>query len=132
MSKRRCFFDDFKNDALSFSLRFLPLWVVANLAGVDAGDVSDLARRSMKLRAGFLACMCQDVLPERYLLKLFCFPLRLKSKVNMDIAELNYDVIFQGDGNSKKPLFNEDEMSVSLSKGLKVHEGGDTGNLSLT
>ena len=106
--------------------------MAANLAGVDAGDVSDLARRSMKQRAGFLACMCRDVLPERYLLKLFCFPLRLKSKVNMDIAELNYDVIFQGDGNSKKPLFNEDGMSVSLSKGLKVHEGGDTGNLSLT
>ena len=106
--------------------------MAANLAGVDAGDVSDLARRSMKQRAGFLACMCRDVLPERYLLKLFCFPLRLKSKVNKDIAELNYDVIFQGDGNSKKPLFNEDGMSVSLSKGLKVHEGGDTGNLSLT
>ena len=46
--------------------------MVANLAGVDAGDVSDLARRSMKQRAGFLACMCRDVLPERYLLKLFC------------------------------------------------------------
>ena len=106
--------------------------MAANLAGVDAGDVSDLARRSMKQRAGFLACMCRDVLPERYLLKLFCFPLRLKSKVNMDIAELNYDVIFQGDGNSKKPLFNEDETSVALSKGLKVHEGGDTDNLSLT
>ena len=106
--------------------------MAASLPGVDAGDVSDLDRRSMKQRAGFLACMCQDVLPERYLLKLFCFPLRLKSKVNKDIAELNYDVIFQGDGNSKKPLFNEDEMSVSLSKGLKVHEGGDTGNLSLT
>ena len=106
--------------------------MAANLAGVDAGDVSDLARRSMKQRAGFLACMCRDVLPERYLLKLFCFPLRLKSKVNKDIAELNYDVIFQGDGNSKKPLFNEDETSVSLSKGLKVHEGGDTDNLSLT
>ena len=106
--------------------------MAANLAGVDAGDVSDLARRSMKQRAGFLACMCRDVLPERYLLKLFCFPLRLKSKVNKDIAELNYDVIFQGDGNSKKPLFNEDETSVALSKGLKVHEGGDTDNLSLT
>ena len=106
--------------------------MAANLPGIDAGDVSDLARRPMKQRAGFLACMCQDVLPERYLLKLFCFPLRLKSKVNMDIAELNYDVIFQGDGNSEKPLFNEDEMSVSLSKGLKVHEGGDTDNLSLT
>ena len=46
--------------------------MAANLAGVDAGDVSDLARRSMKQRAGFLACMCRDVLPERYLLKLFC------------------------------------------------------------
>ena len=106
--------------------------VADNRAGVNAGDVSNLDRRSMKQRAGFLACMCRDVLPERYLLKLFCFPLHLKSKVNMDIAELNYDVIFQGDGNSKKPLFNEDETSVSLSKGLKVHEGGDTDNLSLT
>ena len=48
------------------------------------------------------------------------------------MVKLNYDVIFQGDGNSKKPLFNEDETSVSLSKGLKVHEGGDTDNLSLT
>ena len=105
--------------------------MVANLAGVDAGDVSDLARRSMKQRAGFLACMCRDVVPERYLLKLFCFPLHLKSKVNKNTVK-NYDVIFQGDGNSKKPLFNEDETSVALSKGLKVHEGGDTDNLSLT
>ena len=105
--------------------------MVANLAGVDAGDVSDLARRSMKQRAGFLACMCRNVGRERYLLKLFCFPLHLKSKVNKNTVK-NYDVIFQGDGNSKKPLFNEDETSVSLSKGLKVHEGGDTDNLSLT
>lgn len=105
--------------------------MVANLAGVDAGDVSDLARRSMKQRAGFLACMCRNVRRERYLLKLFCFPLHLKSKVNKNTVK-NYDVIFQGDGNSKKPLFNEDETSVSLSKGLKVHEGGDTDNLSLT
>ena len=105
--------------------------MVANLAGVDAGDVSDLARRSMKQRAGFLACMCRNVRRERYLLKLFCFPLHLKSKVNKNTVK-NYDVIFQGDGNSKKPLFNEDETSVALSKGLKVHEGGDTDNLSLT
>ena len=105
--------------------------MAANLAGVDAGDVSDLARRSMKQRAGFLACMCRNVGRERYLLKLFCFPLHLKSKVNKNTVK-NYDVIFQGDGNSKKPLFNEDETSVSLSKGLKVHEGGDTDNLSLT
>ena len=105
--------------------------MAANLAGVDAGDVSDLARRSMKQRAGFLACMCRDVVPERYLLKLFCFPLHLKSKVNKNTVK-NYHVIFQGDGNSKNPLFNEDETSVALSKGLKVHEGGDTDNLSLT
>ena len=105
--------------------------MVANLASVDAGDVSDLARRSMKQRAGFLACMCRDVVPERYLLKLFCFPLHLKSKVNKNTVK-NYHVIFQGDGNSKNPLFNEDETSVALSKGLKVHEGGDTDNLSLT
>ena len=85
----------------------------------------------MKQRAGFLACMCRNVRRERYLLKLFCFPLHLKSKVNKNTVK-NYDVIFQGDGNSKKPLFNEDETSVSLSKGLKVHEGGDTDNLSLT
>ena len=85
----------------------------------------------MKQRAGFLACMCRNVGRERYLLKLFCFPLHLKSKVNKNTVK-NYDVIFQGDGNSKKPLFNEDETSVSLSKGLKVHEGGDTDNLSLT
>ena len=106
--------------------------VADNRAGVNAGDVSNLDRRSMKPRAGFLACMCRDVVPERYLLKLFCFPLHLKSKVNKNMVKLNYDVIFQGDGNSKKPLFNEDETSVSLSKGLKVHEGGDTDNLSLT
>ena len=105
--------------------------MVANLASVDAGDVSDLDRRSMKQRAGFLACMCRNVRSERYLLKLFCFPLHLKSKVNKNTVK-NYHVIFQGDGNSKKPLFNEDETSVSLSKGLKVHEGGDTDNLSLT
>ena len=102
-----------------------------NRAGVNAGDVSNLDRRSMKQRAGFLACMCRNVRRERYLLKLFCFPLHLKSKVNKNTVK-NYDVIFQGDGNSKKPLFNEDETSVSLSKGLKVHEGGDTDNLSLT
>ena len=102
-----------------------------NRAGVNAGDVSNLDRRSMKQRAGFLACMCRNVRRERYLLKLFCFPLHLKSKVNKNTVK-NYHVIFQGDGNSKKPLFNEDETSVSLSKGLKVHEGGDTDNLSLT
>ena len=105
--------------------------VADNRAGVNAGDVSNLDRRSMKQRAGFLACMCRNVRRERYLLKLFCFPLHLKSKVNKNTVK-NYDVIFQGDGNSKKPLFNEDETSVSLSKGLKVHEGGDTDNLSLT
>ena len=105
--------------------------VADNRAGVNAGDVSNLDRRSMKQRAGFLACMCRNVRRERYLLKLFCFPLHLKSKVNKNTVK-NYHVIFQGDGNSKKPLFNEDETSVSLSKGLKVHEGGDTDNLSLT
>ena len=105
--------------------------VADNRAGVNAGDVSNLDRRSMKQRAGFLACMCRNVRSERYLLKLFCFPLHLKSKVNKNTVK-NYHVIFQGDGNSKKPLFNEDETSVSLSKGLKVHEGGDTDNLSLT
>ena len=105
--------------------------VADNRAGVNAGDVSNLDRRSMKQRAGFLACMCRNVRRERYLLRLFCFPLHLKSKVNKNTVK-NYDVIFQGDGNSKKPLFNEDETSVSLSKGLKVHEGGDTDNLSLT
>ena len=105
--------------------------VADNRADVNAGDVSNLDRRSMKQRAGFLACMCRNVRRERYLLRLFCFPLHLKSKVNKNTVK-NYDVIFQGDGNSKKPLFNEDETSVSLSKGLKVHEGGDTDNLSLT
>ena len=105
--------------------------VADNRADVNAGDVSNLDRRSMKQRAGFLACMCRNVRRERYLLRLFCFPLHLKSKVNKNTVK-NYDVIFQGDGNSKKPLFNEDETSVALSKGLKVHEGGDTDNLSLT
>ena len=105
--------------------------VADNRAGVNAGDVSNLDRRSMKQRAGFLACMCRNVRRERYLLRLFCFPLHLKSKVNKNTVK-NYDVIFQGDGNSKKPLFNEDETSVALSKGLKVHKGGDTDNLSLT
>ena len=102
-----------------------------NPAGVNASDVSVLDRRSMKQRAGFLACMCRDVLPERYLLKLFCFPLRLKVKVYKGIAKLDYDVIFQGDGNSKKPLFNEDETFVSLSKGLKVREEKHAEDLSL-
>ncbi|PFX16329.1 hypothetical protein AWC38_SpisGene19409 [Stylophora pistillata] len=103
--------------------RFWPL-----IATVNAGDISNLDRRSMRQRAGFLACICRD--DERFLLKLFCFPLNWKSKVNEYIS--CYNVIYQGDGNSKKPLFNEDQTFVSLSEGLKVHGEKNIEDLSLT
>ncbi|XP_022808287.1 uncharacterized protein LOC111345278 isoform X1 [Stylophora pistillata] len=107
--------------------RFLPL-IADNPAVVNAGDVSDLDRRSMRQRAGFLACICLD--DERFLLKLFCFPLNWKSKVHEYIS--SYNVIYQGDGNSKKPLFNEDQTFVSLSEGLKVLGEKISEDLSLT
>ena len=112
----------------SFSLRFWP-WKLNNPAGVDAKDASDLYNRIMKQPAGFLACLCSDAVPERFLLKLFCFPLHLRSKVNHDISK--YVVIYQGDGNSRKPLSNDDETFVALSEGLKVHGEENTEDISL-
>ena len=101
--------------------------IADNPAVVNAGVVSDLDRRSMRQRAGFLACICRD--DERFLLKLFCFPLNWKSEVHECTSR--YNVIYQGDGNSKEPLFNDDQTFVSLSEGLKVHGEKNIEDLSL-
>ena len=86
----------------------------------------------MKQRAGFLACLCNDAVPTRYLLNLFCFPLHLKSKVISDINVSSYFANFQGEGTSRKSLYNEDETFVSLSEGFKVDEARKDGGISLT
>ena len=72
----------------------------------------------MKRHAGFLACLCSDAVPARYVLKMFCFPQHLRSKVDSDIS--SYFVDMQGDGTSQKLLSSGDETCVSLSSGFEV------------
>ena len=73
----------------------------------------------MKRHAGFLACLCSDAVPARYVLNMFCFPQHLRSKVNSDISS-TYFVIMQGEGTSQKPLSSGDKTCVSLSSGFEV------------
>ena len=73
----------------------------------------------MKQYAGFLACLCSDAVPARYVLNMFCFPQHLSSKVSNDISS-RYFVNMQGEGTSQKPLSSGDETCVSLSSGFEV------------
>ena len=73
----------------------------------------------MKRHAGFLACLCIDAVPARYVLNMFCFPQHLSSKVSDDICS-RYFVNMQGEGTSQKPLSSGDETCVSLSSGFEV------------
>ena len=82
----------------------------------------------MKQQAGFLAYLCNDVVPSRYVLNMFCFPRQLRSKVNSDVS---YCVNMQGEGTSKKPLSSGDETCVSLSNGFEVQGAGNVEKIVL-
>ncbi|PFX19700.1 Nephrocystin-3 [Stylophora pistillata] len=99
--------------------RFWPWWLKTS-ASFAWKYVSPLYDSIMKQHAGFLAFLCNDTVPGRYLLYLFCFPQHLRSRVNSDISS-TYFVNMQGEGTSQKPLSNGDETFVSLSNGFEVH-----------
>lgn len=84
----------------------------------------------MKQQAGFLACLCNDVVPSRYVLNMSCFPRQLRSKVNSDMSS-TYCVKMQGEGTSKKPLSSGDETCVSLSNGFEVQGAGNVEKIVL-
>lgn len=84
----------------------------------------------MKQQAGFLACLCNDVVSSRYVLNMFCFPRQLRSEVISDMSSL-YFVNMQGEGTSKKPLSSGDETCVSLSNGFEVQGAGNVEKIVL-
>lgn len=100
-------------------------------ASVPWKYVSPLHDSIMEQRAGFLACLCKDEVPSRYLLTLYCFPAHLRSKLISDISS-TYFVNMQGEGTSQIPLSNGDEILVSLSDGFEVHGEWSTEDIVLT
>ena len=84
----------------------------------------------MQQHAGFLACLCDDTVPSRYLLKMFCFPQHLRFGLNIDISS-KYFVNMQGEGTSEKPLSCGDKTYVSLSNGFEVHGKGNVKDIVL-
>ena len=103
---------------LPFSFRFWP-WLLKTFVSTPWKYATLLYDGIMKRHAGFLACLCSDAVPARYVLNMFCFPQHLRSKVSSDISSA-YFVNMQGEGTSKKPLSSGDETCVSLSSGFEV------------
>ena len=114
---------------LPFSFRFWP-WLLKTSASIPWKYASLLCDGIMKHQAGFLACLCNDVVPSRYVLNMFCFPQQLRSLVNSDISS-TYCVNMQGEGTSKKPLSSGDETCVSLSNGFEVQGAGNVEDIVL-
>ena len=114
---------------LPFSFRFWP-WLLKTSASIPWKYASLLYDGIMKHQAGFFACLCNDVVPSRYVLHMFCFPWHLRSKVNSDMSS-TYCVNMQGEGTSKKPLSSGDETCVSLSNGFEVQGAGNVEKIVL-
>ena len=85
---------------------------------------SDLYKRAMGQRAGFLACMCDNVRPT-YLLTLSCFPVHLRDQVNKSISS-TYHVKFQGDGSSEELLCTKDQVLVYFCEAFSLQQSGNT------
>ena len=84
----------------------------------------------MVKEAGFLARVCDAGYPSNYSLTLCCFPIHLKGQVHTHLCS-DYRVCFQGEGNSLKPLCEEDRMFVSLSEAFTVPQEGNLDNFFL-
>ena len=84
----------------------------------------------MKRHVGFLAFLCKDTVPSKYLLKLFCFPQHLRYGVDNYISSRCF-VTLRREETSQKPLSIGDETYVSLSNGFEVHGAGNAEDIVL-
>ena len=99
--------------------RFRPIKLVRSLlqsALYFNEFVGKLCSRSRPQHARFFTCLCETGVPGHFGLKLFCYPPRLQYDVNRQIS--GCIVPYKGEGNSSKPVSEEEKIVVSLSEAI--------------
>ena len=100
--------------------RFRPVKLITSLlrsASSFSEFVGKLSSRSRPQHARFFSCLCETHVPGHFGLKLFCYPPTLQSDVDRQISACIMP--YTGEGNSYKPVCDEEEISVSLSEAIK-------------